>query len=177
MTIPLTIDEEEALYVFNEHWVRYSKAILLFLIGVGANILCVALSLWLHEINHIISMVSIIVGHILLLTFHHAAFYSFLSVSMSQYLVTNKRILGSQQNLWFKDKLIDIPLWRIRSIEVQKKGIGQHIFNYGSLLFNNGDFSVLNRIPDPHAVHTKIFALVQKMQPALERARPANPNA
>ena len=167
------IEGEKPLHLLSEHWIRYAKSVLLVVIALGIYIACIIASSIIHDLNHTVSVVITIAGHVLLLLFHHAAFYQFLSASTNQYLISNRRILGSHQDLWFSDDLIDIPLWRIRSIEVQKKGFLQHILDYGSLILNSGELPTLRRIPHPHVAHTKLMPLIQEMQPALEKRMPA----
>ena len=165
------IQGEKALYVLSEHWIRYAKSAVLVGTALVIYIACIAASASIHPVNHALSLGVTVMGHVLLLLFHHAAFYHFLSASTNQYLISNRRILGSHQNIWFSDQLTDIPLWRIRSVEVQKTGLLQHMLNYGSLVLNSGELPTLQRIPHPHTAHTKLMPLIQDMQPALERNR------
>lgn len=163
------IQGEKSLYLFNEHWIRYAKSALLIGTALIIYIACITASSFFHDVNHTFSVVITIAGHVLLLLFHHAAFYQFLSASTNQYLISNRRILGSHQDLWFADQMIDIPLWRIRSVEVQKTGLIQHALDFGSLVLNSGELPTLKRIPHPHTAHMKLMPLIQDMQPALEK--------
>lgn len=163
------IQGEKSLYLFNEHWVRYAKSVLLIGTALIIYIACITASSFVHDVNHTFSVVITIAGHVLLLLFHHAAFYQFLSASTNQYMISNRRILGSHQDLWFADQMIDIPLWRISSVEVQKAGLLQHALDFGSLVLNSGELPTLKRIPHPHTAHMKLMPLIQDMQPALEK--------
>lgn len=159
----LTNGETPLLFLGN-HWMQYAMPIVLMMSSWFLYAFCTALSLALMGWNHTASIVSLVAGHGLLLLFHHAAFYQLFSLSTTRTLITNKRILGSKQRLWFSDDTIDVPLWKIRSMEVSKKGFLQHIFNYGAIIINRGELPGISFIPHPDAVHTHIVSQLQQLQ-------------
>lgn len=164
----MIIGEKEVLLI-NEHWVKYTPAVLLIIASWGIYALCLTLGLAASGVSHLLSIALIVIGHLILLMFHHAAFYSFFSATTWQTLVTNRRLLCSQQLLWVSDDMVDIPIWRIRSVEVRKKGAMQHILNYGSLILNSGALPTIERVPHPHKVHARLVPYIQGMQPAVEK--------
>jgi membrane protein YdbS with pleckstrin-like domain len=166
-----TIAGEKAVLMLNEHWIKYVMSFFLVFVSWLLYALCLSLSIAVIPQNHIASMVIVVVGHVLLLFFHHAAFYHFFSVGTWRTLITNRRILTSRQRLWFSDDIIDTPLWRVRSVEVKKKGILQHILDYGTIVLNRGDLPSIERVPHPYDAHTSIVVQIQEMQPALEKKR------
>lgn len=155
---------EMPLLLLGNHWMQYAMPILLMATSWFLYALCTALSLALMGWNHAASIAALIAGHAILLLFHHAAFYQIFSLSTSRTLITNKRILGSKQRLWLSDDTMDVPLWKIRSMEVSKKGFLQHIFNYGSIIINRGELPGIHLIPHPNSVHTRIVSQLQELQ-------------
>lgn len=161
-----TTDGEKVILLIKEHWMQYGMAAFLIVASWLLYLVCTALSTAFMNWNHTASVVALVTGHVLLLLFHHAAFYRIFSSSMTRVLLTNRRILGSQGSLWLRENVMDIPLWKIRSLEVAKHGLLQHIFDYGSILLNRRELPSLPLIPHPQAVHTRIVSQLQQMQSA-----------
>ncbi len=145
---------------------QYGMAAFLIVASWLLSLVCTALSTALMNWNHTASVVVLVTGHVLLLLFHHVAFYRIFSSSMTRVLLTNKRILRSQGSLWLRENVMDIPLWKIRSLEVAKHGLLQHILDYGSILLNRRELPSLPLIPHPQAVHARIVSQLQQMQSA-----------
>ncbi len=158
--------DEKTLLLIKEHWMQYGMAAFLIFASWMLFVLCTALSSALMSWNHIASVAVLIAGHVLLLFFHHAAFYRIFSSSTTRVLLTNKRILSSQGSLWLRENVIDIPLWKIRSLEIDRHGLLPHLLDYGSILLNRRELPSLPLIPHPQAVHTRIVSQLQQMQSA-----------
>jgi len=163
------INGEEAVLLINEHWIKYIPALFLVITSWLLYVFCLGLSIAISDASHISSMTSIVFGHIILLAFHHAAFYNYFCASSRRTLITTRRILTSDQHPWISDDVTDTPLWRLRSIEVRKEGVIQHLFDYGSLILNRGEMPTIVRVLHPHDVHAQIIPHIQGMQPALEK--------
>lgn len=132
-------------------------------------LVCTALSTAFMNWNHTASVITLITGHFLLLLFHHAAFYQIFSSSTTRVLLTNRRILSYSQHLWQHDHFVDIPLWRVRALEVKKSSVIQHLLDYGSIILNRGELPSLQRIPHPQTLHAQIVSQMQEIQKSLER--------
>lgn len=145
---------------------QYGMSAFLIVASWLLYLVCTALSTVLMNWDHTASVIALVTGHVLLLLFHHAAFYRIFSGSMTRVLLTNKRILGFQGSLWLRENVMDIPLWKIRSLEVATHGLLQHIFDYGSILLNRRELPSLPLIPHPQTVHTHIVSQLQQMQSA-----------
>ncbi len=170
------IDGEEAVLLIHEHWMRFLPAIFLILVSWAFYALCEILASTATQ-NHELSLWIILIGHAFLLLFHHAAFYRYLSVSTRQYLLTNRRIIGSEQRLWVSDNVLDIPLYRIRSIEAREEGIFQHLFRFGTLIPNRGELPSLHFISHPDAAHDAIMAQVQRLLPTVSKGSDESPSS
>lgn len=144
-----------------QHWMNYAPAFLLMLASWFLYALCTVVSLSLMQSSHSFSIAILIAGHIFLLLFHHAAYYKFVSASMSHFLLTNRRILGSLQSPWLSEQVVDIPLVKIRTLEVNKGGILQHVLDYGAIVLNKSELPSLTHIPHPHSVHNQIAVQIQ----------------
>ena len=162
MKLPINpiIGEQPIAYIA-QHWMNYAPAALLMLTSWLLYVFCTVLSMSLMQVSHPFAVAILIVGHVLLLLFHHAAYYKFVSASMSHFLLTNRRILGSLQNPWLSEQVIDVPLVKIRTLEVKKKGILQHVLDYGAIVLNKSELPSLNHIPHPHRVHNQIAVQIQ----------------
>ncbi len=169
MKTSVVIDGEEGVLLINEHWIKYLPMLFLLITSWFLYSICLALSLSIRDTSHIGFMVAIITGHIILLAFHHAAFYNYFCASSRRTLVSSRRILMSEQHPWFSDDISDTPIWRIRSVEVHQKGILQHVLGYGSFVFNRGELPTIKRAPHPHDTHAQIIPYIQGMQPAIEK--------
>ncbi|PIR49300.1 hypothetical protein COU79_05700 [Candidatus Peregrinibacteria bacterium CG10_big_fil_rev_8_21_14_0_10_54_7] len=163
------LNGEESVLFTHEHWIKYLPAAFLLTISWLLYATYLIVSFALRDVSHTGSIAIAVAGNLFLLVFHHGAFFSYFCASSRRTLVTNRRILTSDQQPWFSDDMTDTPLWRIRSIEVRKKGLLQHILGYGSLVFNQGELQTIKHILHPHDAHTQIISQVQSMQPALER--------
>ena len=157
---------ETTLLLIKEHWMQYAMPAFLIVASWGLFALCTALSRAFMSWNHTASVDALITGHVLLLLFHHAAFYRLFSSSTTRVLLTNKRILSSQGSLWLRENVIDIPLWKIRSLEIDRHGLLQHLLDYGAILLNRRELPSLPLIPHPQAVHSRIVSQLQEMQTA-----------
>jgi hypothetical protein len=157
---------EKTLLLIKEHWMQYGMPTFLIVASWTLFAICTALSSALMAWNHTASVAALITGHVLLLLFHHAAFYRLFSNSTTRILLTNKRILSSQGSLWLRENMIDIPLWKIRSLEIERRGLLPHLLNYGSILLNRRELPSLPLIPHPQAVHSRIVSQLQEMQTA-----------
>lgn len=169
---PSTINGESPVLLIRTHWMQYVMPLLLVLLSWLLYFLCTAVSLALMQWNGTAAVIALISGHALLLLFHHAAFYQIFSISTTRFLVTNKRILGLKQRLWFSDDTLDIPLWKIRSMEISKKGFLQHVLNYGSIELNRGAFPSISLVPHPNTLHHRITSQLQELQSAFGNAAP-----
>lgn len=164
------ITGEAPVLLIRTHWMQYVMPLLLMLLSWLLYFLCTAVSLALMQWNGTAAVIALVGGHALLLLFHHAAFYQIFSASTTRFLVTNKRILGLKQRLWFSDDTLDIPLWKIRSMEIFKKGFLQHVLDYGSIELNRGAFPSIGLVPHPNILHHRITSQLQELQTAFGNA-------
>lgn len=162
------IEGEQPVALIKQHWVVYGSSLLLILASWLLYFVCEAASLSAMNVSHALSVGLLVVGHALLLLFHHFAFYKLFSLSTNRYLLTNSRILVSKQRLWFSDTILDIPLWKIRAMEVKQGGIVPQIFGYGSIVMNRGELFALEYVPHPQRIHSQIASQIQSRQPIPE---------
>ena len=166
MSSEAATSDEKILLLIKEHWMQYTMAAFLIVASWVLFVICTMLSSALMTWNHIASVAALVSGHVLLLLFHHAAFYRIFSSSTTRVLLTNKRILTSQGSLWLRESVFDIPLWKIRSLEIDRRGLLPHLLDYGSILLNRRELPSLPLIPHPQTVHSRIVSQLQQMQTA-----------
>lgn len=160
---------ERAVFRVRDHEVKYMPALLLIVASWALYGLCAWASLSLRAWNHGAAVATLVTGHAVLLLFHHGAFYRLLSQSTARTLVTTHRVLGTEQQLWLSERVTDVPLWKIRSLEVVKRGILRQLLDFGTIRLNDGELPSLVRVARPHTVHNRIAHQVQQLQTNLER--------
>lgn len=159
------IDGEQPVALIKEHWTTYAAPVFLIIASWFLYFVCEVASASAMQVGHALSVGILVSGHVLLLLFHHAAFYRLFGESTHLYLLTNSRILMGKQRLWVSDTILDIPLWKVRSMEVKKKGFWPHLLDYGSIVLNRGELFALEHIPHPQHVHSQIAGQIQSRQP------------
>lgn len=169
------ISGETPILLIRTHWMQYAMPVILVGTSWLLYFLCTALSLAFMGWNEAAGIAALIGGHALLLLFHHAAFYQIFSMSTTRFLVTNKRVVGMRQRLWLSDETIDVPLWKIRSMEVSKKGLLQHVLDYGSILLNRGTLPSIGLIRHPNLLHNRISIQLHQLQHSPITHRPGDP--
>jgi hypothetical protein len=160
---------EHAVFRVRDHEVKYLPALLLIAASWVLFGLCTWASLSLRAWNHDVAVVALILGHAFLLLFHHGAFYRLLSQSTARTLITTHRVLGTEQQLWLSERVTDVPLWKIRSLEVVKRGVLRQLLDFGTIRLNDGELPSLQNVARPHIVHSRIAHQVQQLQTNLER--------
>src|SRR3989344_5858248 len=100
MSSERSFNGEHTLLHLKAHWMQYGMPLFLTAVSWLLYLICSALSTALMNWSHTASLIALVGGHVLLLLFHHAAFYQILSASTARFLLTNKRILRSQGHLW-----------------------------------------------------------------------------
>ena len=160
---------EHAVFRVCDHEVKYMPALLLIAASWILYGLCAWASLSLRTWNHAAAVAALVTGHAVLLLFHHGAFYRLLSQSTARTLVTTHRVLRTEQQLWLSERVMDVPLWKIRSLEVEKSGILRQLLDFGTIRLNGGELPSLVRDARPHTVHNRIAHQVQQLQTNLER--------
>ena len=160
---------ERSVFRVRDHEVKYVPAFLLILASWVLYVLCAWASLSLRTWNHGAAVAALVTGHAVLLLFHHGAFYRLLSQSTARTLVTTHRVLRTEQRLWLSEHVTDVPLWKIRSLEVEKRGILRQLLDFGTIRMNGDELPSLVRVARPHTVHNRIAHQVQQLQTNLER--------
>ncbi len=143
------------------HWIRHllPMFIALLLATTAATMLWSAASL---APNDPVSARSfLLVGLLLGLAVLHWFFHLFLSDSVSEVFLTNKRILRFTCRLWLLDDLDETVLARIKVVEIQRRGILQQLLDYGELRFDTSDSRGIALIPHPKTWAADIEAQVR----------------
>ena len=121
---------------FHEHWVALIPAILeLFFSLVFFGFLWFISGL-LSEVSFSGSAVAFLLTMILLLFVFHRFFLSLITWEISSYTVTDKFIIGFQNNLLTESDVTYITIAQIDEIEKRKHGVFSNLLRYGDVYVN-----------------------------------------
>jgi hypothetical protein len=91
-----------------------------------------------------------------------------LSESMEDVIITNRRFIYLESNLWSMDEMQEISLGEIKGVEAQRRGLLQNIFRYGRMSFDTGGTDMnartFNLIPHPDRKARLITNLLREQQ-------------
>lgn len=162
---PTVAKGEQLIEYFSTHWIKY-VAPTLIVIGISGG---AGLLLWLAEsasraspaIAFTAFLISLCIGSIAL----HWYFHRLLSEAMIDVIITSKRLLFLQSNLWLNDDMHEVALERIRAVEAHKHGIVQNLLRYGELWFDTGGSDIesgrlIQLVPHPHTKAKRIMQLL-----------------
>ncbi len=142
---------ERLIRVVNEHWMAYvvpvSICFLMFTFSIGLFLLAGSSVYHSEWIWHF----SFVTGSLLLLSSLHGLFLIFLNESVSQILVTNRRVIRFHSAIPFSDSMLEVTFEKMKTVESKKRGILRSLLNFGSLHFER-EQTVIDYVPHPNTV-------------------------
>lgn len=113
-----------------------------------------------------ISHASLFAALLLLLYVHHWFFHRILSEAMMDMILTTKRFIFIETNLFFRDDIHEVALERLRAVEAHKRGLLQNLLHYGSIWFDTGGSPISSSkliplVPHPHHRVHEITSMLQ----------------
>ncbi len=130
--------DEKIVAVVQEHWIRYvfPLCIYLFLLAISGVLLFLAEVIAHHWMwfSHAVFLLSFS----LLLFIHHGFFLYLLGESMSQVVITNRRIIYFHDELFLRHEMLEFNFNRLKMVESRQHGFLQNILHYGELKFDTG---------------------------------------
>jgi hypothetical protein len=145
-------DNERVIDHFSTHWMKYVAPIGVYLLlEIGG----MALLLFTWQMNPMIAPWLSLLLCVPLLLAHHWFFRLALGRSLDSLLLTDRRIIIAETNLWVTDDTAELSLHHINAVDATKRGILQHVFDYGTLWFDTGgsatyEGKLVTLVPHPH---------------------------
>lgn len=146
-----TPSSERLVRVINEHWMIYvlpvTVSLVLFLISSGLFFLA---GTTVYHIEWLWAL-SFALGTVFFFVALHGFFLFLLNESLSQIVITNKRVIRFHDAMPFTEKMLEVTYDKMKTVEAQKNGILQTLLNFGSLDFEQGK-AVIDYVPHPNSV-------------------------
>lgn len=156
--------DERLLYARSTHWVKYlQKTFFYVLVGLCAIALMV-LSFHLQGSVRIIGQIIYLIGFLILLVCHHSLYRLYFSEQMIDVIVTTKRIIYFNDDLFTCDDEHEVPLHKVAAVEVQQHGIFENFLNYGIIWLDTGGGSIDLRRSIPHVANPDELARIISSQ-------------
>jgi hypothetical protein len=145
--MPHTSDDgERILAIFHEHWVRYARLVLVYLLMLAVSALffyLAGLSAYHYEWT---TQALLLAAVGLLLATHHWFFIAALSQAENHIIITSDRVIWVRHRLFFDDEMHEYTFEKMKTAGASKTGFLQYIFRYGTLEFESGE-------PIPYVPH------------------------
>lgn len=143
--------KERLIRVVDEHWMIYVRplifSVLVFVAGVSIFVFYVNSNFedaWMN-------VTVFLFGFFTLVLSLHGIFLVLLNESISQFVITDRRLVHFDDALPFTESMLEVNFEKMKTVEVEKHGILQYTFNYGTLLFETNKAKV-HYVPHPNSV-------------------------
>jgi hypothetical protein len=124
---------EEIVMIVNDHWIVLLKKLIAIVIGIFlVTTIVFSASIIKGHVSTILYLIAFITATILV----HWMFISFISWSLSNWIITTKRVILFNQIPFVKNNSRIILISEIHEIEKKKQRIIQNIFDYGEVHIN-----------------------------------------
>lgn len=157
---------ERIVDAWSTHWIKYVVPVVMYLLLGGVSIVLYYFAGLSAHHSVWTSHATLILASLLLLLTHHWFFHRILSEGMMDAILTNKRLIFLEDNIWFSDDMHEVKLENIRAVEAHKRGVIQNLFRYGSLWFDTGGSAIesgriIPLVPHPHDKVKKIMHMLK----------------
>ncbi len=140
--------DEKLLRRSHGHWVQHALPAFVAVLLSGAGMAFLAAAVFM-SVSAVVAQVLLLLASVVVLPTLHWFFHYALSESVSEILLTNKRILRLDRRLWWYDAVDETVLARIKAVHVHKSGLLRQVFDYGDLVFDIGGGKNLDYLPHP----------------------------
>ncbi len=147
---------EHLIRIVDEHWMIYLRPIFFSSIVLIAGLLSLVFSFLTVFHSGWMYLSSYIFGVACLLLSFHGLFVILMSESLSQIVITSKRVLHFSNSIPFGEGIAEASFEKMKSVEVEKHGLLQSVLNYGSLNFERGKM-IIHFVPHPNSVARDIY--------------------
>ena len=164
--LPAPEEDEHSIDSCSTHWIKYVLPVAISLLIGSIGALIIGIGLTMFETGTVQFLLKL-VGLLFIVCIHHWFFYIIMSHSMTDVIITNKRLVFIEDFLFFKGDVHEVRLANVLAVEVHQRGVIQNVFDIGELWFDTGGTSinagrVLKNIPDPHKRSAHISRILKK---------------
>lgn len=133
--VPIHGDEKVLLFV-NEHWMIMLRIFLLYIVGFALAALLFWLGHGLHERSQATSLSLVGLSYFVLLVVHHWFFMYLLSLELSGWVITEKRIIDFQFLPYMRHNMNYLTIAEITESEKRQQGLLKNLLHYGEVELN-----------------------------------------
>jgi hypothetical protein len=151
--------DEKLIKLINEHWMILISPFSLYALGLALGGFLFWLSDNLHDLAHPAAMVLAFVAYFVLLITHHWFFIYLLSLELSGWAITQKRIIEFQFLPYVRHDMIYINIDDVTESEKRQHGVLKNLFHYGEVELNlasSGETIEFRYVPYPGIFVEKI---------------------
>lgn len=134
--------------ITDEHWMIYVAPVSICALLFGAAMLFLVLSGATVTHSEWLWQTTFVFGTGFLLLSFHGFFLILLGESVSQIVITNKRVVRFHNIIMFRDEMLEVSYEKMKTVEARKLGILRNLLNYGTLHFENN--AVIDYVPHPN---------------------------
>lgn len=90
----------------------------------------------------------------------HALFYKVMDYLLDTWIITNERVISSQQLGFFKRRVVEANLGRVQDVTVEIKSMIPTLLNFGNIEVQTAGAEqkiFFNQVPDPHKIKALIL--------------------
>ena len=127
---------EKLLLLINEHWMILLRIFLLYLLGLCLSGFLFWLGDNLHELAHPLAMALLFLAYLVLLVSHHWFFIYVLSLELSGWAITEKRVIDFQFLPYVRHNMSYINIQEITESEKHQQGLIKNLLHYGDVELN-----------------------------------------
>ncbi len=145
------LDKERLVSVIHEHWMVYAKPLIICVLLFIVSAVFFTIAVMNASQDQLFRLIFSTFGFLLLLLTLHGFFLILLSESVSQVVITTKRVVRFHDILLYHKEMMEITFDKMKTVEAKKHGILQSLLNYGTLHFE-GDKALVHYVPHPDSV-------------------------
>ena len=144
------IHQERLVRMMNEHWMIYVVPVFIcFLLFCASVFLFVIAGTAVYHSDWI-WLASFIAASVFLLLSLHGFFLILLNESLSQIIITTRRVIRFHDSIPFSENMLEVTFEKMKTVEARKHGILRTLLNYGSLHFEQKS-AVIDFVPHPNS--------------------------
>ncbi len=139
---------EQLVSVSDEHWMIYVVPVFICILLFAAAVLFLTLAGITVTHSEWLWQTTFVFGTGFLLISLHGFFLILLGESVSQIVITNKRVVRFHNIIMFRDEMLEVSYEKMKTVEARKLGLLRNLLNYGTLHFENN--AVIDYVSHPN---------------------------
>lgn len=152
MSTKISKEDERVIFSLNDHWIVIVKPVFVLIIGWFSFYGIHQLTILLKNISTELSYIVLFINFWFLVILHHWFFLMIIRWRISDWYVTNRKIIDFQNKPFIKNDSKFIKISEIHEIEMKKRGLVANILDYGHVIINVAavpEPMILENLPEP----------------------------